>query len=183
MATIIFIYVAIGIILISVGPFSKDLSNEVKFTQTDNSKTFKIRKALFSLTLILFGILLYPLFYYSYFFQNGKKISNIKPKDYEAGKLYLDKIEGIGNIICKDCDHTETITGFIHGFDSRSKKRTGEIGYQCRDCGKLYSIDSYQGDKPIKLNCDCGGKLQREEPLFCPKCKSTNVLYHLKYMT
>jgi hypothetical protein len=183
MATIIIIYLSIGLILVSVGPLSKDLADEIKVTQPDNSKTYKIRKTLFTLTIIGVGILLYPIFYYSYFFQNGKKINNIKPKVYEEGKLYFDKIPGKGNIVCKDCEHTEIMISFTHGFDVKSNKITGESGCQCQDCGKLYEIFSFEKEKPIIKNCDCGGTLKRENALFCPKCKSFNVVYHLKFMT
>lgn len=86
---IIFIYLSIGTVLVLLGPLSKDLAKEIKIIQPDNSKTFKIRKTLFNLTIIVMVILLYSLFYYSYFFQNGKKKSNFKPKEYEEGKLYL----------------------------------------------------------------------------------------------
>lgn len=179
----IIIYLSLGIISVLLGPLSKDLAKEIKITQTDNSKTFKIRKALFTLTIILFGILFYPIFYYSYFFQNKKKISNCKPRIYEEGKLYFDRIPGTGNIICKDCDHTEIMIGFTHGLDVKSNKRTGKSGCQCQDCGKLYEIFSFEKEKPIIKNCDCGGTLKRENALFCPKCKSTKVMYHLKYIT
>lgn len=180
---IIIIYLFLGIILVFVGPLSKDLASEIRITQSDNSKTFKIRKTVFNLTIFLMGILIYPLFYYSYFFQNGKKIKNFKPKVYEEGKLYFDKIPGTGNIVCKDCDHTEIMIGFTHGFDVKSNKRTGKSGCQCQDCGKLYAISSFEKEKPIIKNCDCGGTIQRELPLFCPKCKSTNIMYLLKNIT
>lgn len=181
--TIIIIYLSLGTILVIFGPLSKDLAKEIKMTQPCNTKSFKIRKTLLNLIIFLMGILFYPLFYFSYFFQNGKKIKNFKPKVFEEGKLYFDKIAGKGNIACKDCDHTEIMTGFMHGLDAKSNKRTGQNGYQCQDCGKLHAIFSFEKEKPIIKNCDCGGTLQRELPLFCPKCKSTNVMYHLKYIT
>ena len=177
------IYLSLGIISVLLGPLSKDLAKEIKITQPDNSKTFKLRKTLFTLSIILFGILLYPIFYYSYFFQNQKKISNFKPRIYEEGKLYFDRIPGTGNIICKDCGHTENMTCFTHGIDSKTGKRNGHKGFQCKDCGKLYAIINFELEKSIVKNCDCGGTIQRELPLFCPKCKSINVMYHLKYIT
>ena len=33
------------------------------------------------------------------------------------------------------------------------------------------------------LKCDCGGKLEREQILFCPKCKSKNLSYDMGYIT
>lgn len=183
MLTTIIIYLSIGIILISVGPLSKDLINEIKVTQPDNSKTYKIRKTLFTLTIIGVGILLYPIFYYSYFFQNGKKMSNFKPRVYEEGKLYFGQIPGIGNLICKDCSHTEIMTSFTHGLDAKTSKRTSYKGHQCLDCGKLHAIFSFEKEELKLINCECGGTMQRENPLFCPQCQSSNVQYHLKLMT
>ena len=33
------------------------------------------------------------------------------------------------------------------------------------------------------LVCECGGKLDREELLFCPKCKSKSLDYNMHYIT
>lgn len=183
MITTAIVYLSVGIILVLVGPLSQDLSQEIDKVESDNSKVFKLRKALFIISIVLFGILLYPIFYYSYFFQNGKKRSNFRTKEYEKGKLYFTKIPGKGNIICKDCDHKESITGFMHGLDVNVKKRTSERGQQCQTCGKLFVTFSYEDENLHLKNCDCGGNLQRELPLFCPKCKSNNLMYNLKYIT
>lgn len=52
------------------------------------------------------------------------------------------------------------MTSFTHGLDVKTNKRTGERGYQCKDCGKLYAIFSFEKEKPVIQNCNCGGILQ-----------------------
>jgi hypothetical protein len=181
--TIVYIYLIFGIIMVSIGPLSKDLFNEIKMTKSDNSKSFIIRKTTFALTLIVAGIVLYPIYYYSYYFQNGKKINNIKKLKYDDSKLYFHRTAGIGKITCKDCNNDEKITSFTHGYDSKTGKRCDNTGYQCKDCGKFQTLFGFEHEKTVVKNCECGGKLEREKPLFCSKCKSYKVLYHLEYMT
>jgi len=97
---------------------------------------------------------------------------------------------------------TEEIISFIHGRIKLTGQSWGESGAQCQSCGKFTSIEHIGGErsysrrkgwgKIIKkekrtyrqlIYCTCGGKLEREKPLFCPKCKSTNVEYSMRYCT
>ena len=87
--------------------------------------------------------------------------------------LYFQNITGVGDIQCFECKNKEQITSFIHGIHSAT------TGYQCQSCGKFHSIGNWD-----KIDyCDCGGKLERDKPLFCPKCKSNRLNYEVIYMT
>lgn len=98
--------------------------------------------------------------------------------------LYFHKIAGEGEIRCMLCNYSEDIISFTHGYEKLpSRKRTGTKGYQCEDCGKFHCINGFEGESDIVKNCDCGGKLQRDKILFCPRCKSHSVGYLLKYLT
>jgi hypothetical protein len=97
--------------------------------------------------------------------------------------LYFHKIAGEGEIRCMLCNYSEDIISFTHGYEKLpSRKRTGTKGYQCEDCGKFHAINGFEGESDIVKNCDCGGKLQRDKTLFCPRCKSQSVGYLLKYL-
>ena len=43
--------------------------------------------------------------------------------------------------------------------------------------------DEAQAAYAASLFCECGGVLDREKVLFCPKCKCTNLSYKMEYMT
>ncbi len=88
---------------------------------------------------------------------------------------------GHGTISCNDCDFQQSQTSFIHGIT------TSISGYQCQACGKLTSNtrsqNGSQETERAELMCECGGKLEREQVLFCPDCKSTNLSYSMEYIT
>ena len=46
--------------------------------------------------------------------------------------------------------------------------------YQCQSCGKIQDL---RGEKRYYIECDCGGLLMRDKPIFCSTCKSKNVKY------
>jgi hypothetical protein len=94
--------------------------------------------------------------------------------------LFFKDTHGGGLIICHGCGFTQEIIGFTHGFDDPCPFSEGN---QCQSCGKFLEID-FLGDKRVSSEkCSCGGKLSREEPIFCPKCKARDVSYQLKYVT
>jgi hypothetical protein len=43
--------------------------------------------------------------------------------------------------------------------------------------------EDFEAAYQATLICECGGHLEREEALFCPNCKSTNLSYDMKYIT
>jgi len=161
------------------------MNSEIRLTQVDASKYFKLRKALFIILLRIISTLLYPIYYYDYFF-NKKKIfaDECIPKFKEDGKLYFYKMGGSGELHCKLCNHTEDIISFAHGYEhSPGTRRCHTGGYQCEDCGKFHTINGYEGERDIVKNCECGGKLHNDKPLFCPNCKSQSIGFRLRYLT
>ena len=94
--------------------------------------------------------------------------------DIKEFKLYYSGINGYGDIICKDCNHSEETTFFLH------RKHSSTTGLQCQTCGLFHSIEDWKSNE--ELYCDCGGKLERDNQIFCPKCKSKNVKNNTHYM-
>ena len=94
--------------------------------------------------------------------------------------LFFWKMGGKGIISCSICDYKQTIVSFLHGFGENSWANTG---YQCQNCGKFQEIESYSEEIAKTAVCDCGGHLSRREPVFCPNCKSTNVIYQMTLIT
>lgn len=100
-------------------------------------------------------------------------------KDIDTN-LYFSWMGGAGTIICCDCSYKEDIVSFVHGFDDGGIAN-GVTGYQCQSCGKFHSLED--GEDGNNKQCDCGGKLERDKPIFCPECKSKKVQYSMRYIT
>jgi len=108
------------------------------------------------------------------------------PIKREENCLYFDQtLGGAGTIFCKDCGYKEFITSFIHGFNKEGGICGGIEGVQCQSCGKFRTLswDDLSQEERNNAYCECGGKLENEKPLFCPKCKSRNVKYYVRYIT
>ena len=43
--------------------------------------------------------------------------------------------------------------------------------------------EDFEAAYQATLTCECGGHLEREEALFCPNCKSTNLSYNMQFIT
>lgn len=185
MKIFIIIYLLLGFILSCFGSLAKSMSSEIRITQFNASKYFRLRKTLFAITLRTVSTLLYPIYYYDYFFIKKELVANKHlPKFKEDGKLYFHKMGGGGEIHCKLCNYSEPIISFTHGYEPIPRsRRTHTSGCQCEDCGKFNTIDGYEGERDIVKNCECGGKLNKDKPLFCPNCKSQNIGYQLTYLT
>lgn len=96
--------------------------------------------------------------------------------------LYFDRMNGVGYVTCLDCDYSERILCFIDSFNLQGQPSNGRLGLQCQSCGKFHIVKSRRRtDKPSL--CDCGGVLEIEKPVFCPKCKSKNMKYKVQYVT
>lgn len=124
------------------------------------------------------------------FYHTEGKLAYLKiGSDY----LSFNSISGSGNICCRDCGTTHEVLSFVHGATSAL------IGRQCPECGTLCaeyneskeyhsfgpSIDDFICPK-------CGTVIRHKEesifkgnanPIFCPKCESTNVKYTMKFLT
>lgn len=103
-----------------------------------------------------------------------------RTRQFEPGRLYFIATGGSGELACKDCGWTKEITSFIHGF---SEPRWGCMGVQCDKCGAFSTIDTVEHEPVPTKQCACGGTFQREEPLFCPQCRSGNLHYALDSIT
>ena len=86
-------------------------------------------------------------------------------------KLYFRRIDGAGRIKCLNCNYQEEIVSLIHGVNIINNTTKG---VQCQSCGQFHSM----WHQPIQ--CECGGASSRDEPLFCPECKSDNLHYKCK---
>lgn len=95
--------------------------------------------------------------------------------------LIFVNMTGAGTITCNDCNYEENIIAFTHGFDENDCTDSN-TGYQCQSCGKFQALTQCDINEK-KFTCECGGLLDREKPLFCPQCKSKNVIYGTKYIT
>ena len=119
-----------------------------------------------------------------------------KGKQYEKDNKYyrsIGSLGGAGTIHCKDCDHKESITSFIHGIEKVEEGHPmawvgsieiGWTGYQCQSCGQFCTLsDTDKAKKEHPLTCSCGGELNRDKPVFCPQCKSRSMDYKMNYIT
>lgn len=90
-------------------------------------------------------------------------------------------MSGAGIISCYDCNYSENIISFFHNFNLHGEISDTHTSLQCQSCGKFHTIKDWNSNKQIL--CDCKGILEREKPLFCPKCRSKSMKYNTLYMT
>ena len=99
-----------------------------------------------------------------------------KDKHLNEGKLLFSIMGGKGQFYCNECSYSQELVSFLHGISWSSS------GYQCQNCGKFHTIEKAP-DTTAELVCDCGGRLSRNQPLFCPVCKSFKVWYDITLIT
>ena len=182
-------YLLTGILLGTVGPVGKDISKEVERARGSSlTNAFMEREApsetkllLFRIIVTLGFILLWPFFIYGIMKERRREIALEKRLEEKSKGLWFSYMGGHGKITCKDCDHSEEVTSFIHGINSSSS------GFQCQGCGKLSSIKSGGPGRANQyeesLQCSCGSNLERDKVIFCPSCKSLNLSYQTLYIT
>jgi len=186
---LIAVYLAIGIILVAVGPVAENIVKEIDrargtplsnaFMEREQPSEAKLKLA--RITITIGFVLLWILFIWGVLKEHWN-IQAIRKRVQEKSKgLWFSYIGGHGIVGCKDCGHDEEVTSFIHGINSSS------TGFQCQACGKFASIGSGGPGKAIEyeenLTCRCGGSLDREKIIFCPSCKSKNLSYQMLYIT
>ena len=107
--------------------------------------------------------------------------------------LCFSRMGGAGAIECMDCGYKEKITSFTHGAYSCT------IGRQCPNCHAfVYEHNESEhyhtfGKSDEDFVCKhCGTVIRKKEedilkgnddPLFCPKCHSPRLRYHMHYIT
>ena len=183
------VYLAIGILLVAVGPVAENIANEIERARgTPLSNAFMERKQpselklmLARITITIGFVLLWIVFIWGILREHWD-IQDTSKRVHEKSKgLWFSYMGGHGTIRCKDCNHTEEVTSFIHGTNSSSS------GFQCQGCGKFASIRSGGSGKANEyedsLVCECGGSLERKKVLFCPQCKSEDLSYRTLYIT
>ena len=184
------IYLLIGILFGTIGPAGKDIAKEVDRARgSPLTNAFMEREApsevklfFFRITITLGFVFLWPFFIYGIMKEHNKSVALDKRlADERAEGIWFHYMGGHGVITCKDCDHSEEVTSFIHGVNSSSS------GFQCQACGKLSSIRAGSlGRAHVhqdSLQCECGGPLKRDKVIFCPICKSKNLSYQMQYIT
>ena len=184
------LYLAVGLLLGTVGPAGKSISKEVAKARgsplvnaiTEREPPSELKLGLFRLIITLGFILLWPVFTYGIVKDQRDERARMKAfADEQAEGLRFQYMGGCGSLKCNDCEHSEDVTSFIHGIEE------SVTGFQCQTCGRLAAIESggpgHANEYARSLTCGCGGPLDREKVLFCPNCRSKNLTYDLRFIT
>ena len=112
-----------------------------------------------------------------------------------VGTRYLtfEHISGAGVVYCEECGHKEQVIGFVHGAYEC------EIGRQCPQChtfmaeynrGAHYHTMGLFTEDCLCPKCGAVVHAKGEDwdkghdvPLFCPRCHSHRLRYHMEYIT
>jgi hypothetical protein len=184
------IYFFAGTLMAAIGPMGKDINVEVDRIRgsslldayLDREPPTKLKLWVFRAFITAAFILLWPVFIFGIMKAQRKAREETEAfEDERAQGLWFHYLGGYGSITCKDCMHSESITSFTHGRDSRT------AGFQCQACGEFAAIHSggpgKATDYQSSLICECGGQFEREKVLFCPECQSKNLSYDMKFIT
>lgn len=183
------VYLSIGLLLGTVGLGGNEISDEIQRVRGSELTNVLLEKKppsefkffLFRVIATMAFILVWPIFTYSIIKERSRQVDIEKIPEKKSKGLWFSYIGGCGKIRCKDCDHSESITSFIHAINSSS------TGFQCQSCGKLSSVRSggpgRANEYERSLECECGGKLDRDKVIFCPSCQSQNLTYQMEFIT
>ena len=126
-----------------------------------------------------------------------RKRRDAKCREYgiPEGTYYLsfERISGAGVVCCEECGHKEKVIGFVHGAYEC------EIGRQCPQC-HTFLAEYNRGTHYHRMglfteDClcpQCGAVVHakgedwdkgHDVPLFCPRCHSHRLRYHMEYIT
>lgn len=181
-------YIAIGILLATVGPLSKAISDEIgrvgdrqsygiNFQQQPSEKKIQLFRILMTLGVILF----WPILIWGIFKERRLKAQLERDRIEKSVGLWFQHMGGCGLIYCRDCQHSEKVISFVHGINS------SHSGFQCQSCGNITSLTGGGRGKANQykesLICGCGGAFDRDKVIFCPQCKSRNLLYDMEFIT
>ena len=187
---VLVIYWVIGTLLATIGPASKDINMEVDRIRgsslldayLEREPPTKLKLCIFRAFITAAFILLWPFFIFGIMKAQRKAREEDEAfEDKRLQGLWFHYLGGYGSITCKDCMHNESITSFTHGRDSST------AGFQCQACGKFSAIRSggpgKATDYQSSLICECEGKFERDNVLFCPQCRSKNLSYDMEFIT
>jgi len=184
------VYLVIGILLATIGPAGKDITEELERIRgssllnayMEREPPSELKLWLFRALITAGFVLLWPVFIFG--IMKAQKNARDEAEAFEDKRsqgLWFHYLGGHGSITCKDCNHNESLTSFTHGSQSST------TGFQCQECGKFSAIRSGSRgratDYESTLNCECGGKFEREKVLFCPECHSKNLSYNMEFIT
>ena len=183
------VYLAIGVLLVAVGPVAENISSEIDRARgTPLSNAFMEREQpseskllLARITITIGFVLLWIIFIWG-ILKDHWNIQATRQRVKERSKgLWFSYMGGHGTVSCKDCEHIEEVTSFIHGINSST------TGFQCQGCGKFAAIGSggpgRANEYEESLDCECGQSFERDKAIFCPNCKSMNLSYQTLYIT
>ena len=183
------VYLAIGVVLVFIGPVAENISREIDRARgTPLSNAFMEREQpsesklmLARITITVGFVLLWVVFIWGVLKEHWNIQATRKRVQERSKGLWFSYIGGHGTVSCKECEHNEEITSFIHGINSST------TGFQCQACGKFAAIGSggpsRANEYEKSLVCECGGKLERQKKIFCSNCKSHNLSYQTLFMT
>ena len=170
------IYLTIGVLLVIIGPLAR-MINERERTPVQQWKRILLEIVLRILCIALYPIILLVM---AVDFHRSKSVNKyMEAREGDNSLYFSNSIPGAGIIKCNRCDFSQEVVGLVHGFEPNPWSRAG---VQCQNCGKFHTIRrSNENSEDIK--CECGGNLDREKALFCPKCRTNDLSYRVKYMT
>lgn len=185
----IYIYLAVGLVLVLKGPVADNIAKEVERARgSPLTNAFLEREApsetkifVFKLVVSIGFVLMWPIFIWGIWKQHREEKEALREFTEKSKSLWFSYMGGHGLLSCNDCEHKEEVTSFIHGVDSSSS------GFQCQSCGKFEKIGSggpgQANEYKRSLTCECGGAFKRDKMLFCPTCKSQNLSYKTLFIT
>ena len=188
---ILFVYLILGFLLLWFNPAKQVIKDEFfKFSMTNSLAAVASHKKLsvetriliFKIAIITGFILLWPILYSGVIKQykaNHEHVEDISTAEGFGVKFMF--MGGHGALSCGDCGFSQELTSSTHGYHRGDEglHKCSTSGFQCQSCGKLTTKEACEES----LVCECGGKLDREELLFCPKCKSKSLDYNMHYIT
>ena len=188
---LLLIYLAIGLLLGTVGPAGKHISEEVVRTRgspltnaiAEREQPSELKLGLFRVIITVGFILLWPVFIYGIVKDQRDKAASMKAfeEKHAEGLWFQYSMGGRGDLNCNECSYSEEVTSLIHGISSSM------TGFQCQACGRFAAIESggpgQANEYAKRLVCGCGGALDREKGVFCPNCRSKNLTYDLRVIT
>ena len=188
MKTALFIYLLIGLLLNLLGPVAESLREKLEDRRDEPTPSWKnIFYEVFVRALV---IVFYPLLYWALgytYFEEKRQSRDIDPKYREDNYRHVRNLSVGKNGHCNDCGFNQKIISLLHSSrhgscgcfkedrsDGFEEGRWSIISYQCQQCGKFNEIERDMTNARGQI-CECGGKLELEMPVFCPKCRSKDV--------
>ena len=162
--------------------FKFSMTNSLAVVASHKKLSVKTRILIFKIAIITGFILLWPILYPG--IVKAYKTSYEPAEDISTAEGFGVKfmfMGGHGALSCGDCGFSQELTSSTHGYHRGDEglHKCSTSGFQCQSCGKLTTKEACEES----LVCECGGKLDREELLFCPKCKSKSLDYNMHYIT